>query len=603
MVTIAKLSVGTAQTFWVNWQPGIYYYNFDGTYDFLDAEFIVDVPTISGVTDIGSVFSDNVALTKVDNTDDLQDSPSFYYDSDDNAVYIRLENYESPAGHDLNVGPVYGLSNETYIDEDTETVYESRLRSVVNITRKKDALFFGKITYSDFTVELDNADYFFYILPSWDVYGQPFEVSYGDPELAVSAFDILRTGRIKEYTFEGQNVTLYLEDPRRVLSKDLPVTLLTSDDYSDIDRDEDKYIPICYGECKKVPCRVLDDGAAGATFEFTCADVSYHSDGIYSIDAVYVDGVEVTTNSESLPFGTFTLLAADYNPGQTVTADIKGYMNSSGLLIENPLDIIKDMLTVYLDIQYNSNYFDTTAWEAGTLGKADINYCIFKQTSMLKVIEAIASSFLEGFEITPGNKFTWLTHDDDDDSVFTVEAVDWLEPPKVEYSSDEAISSATVEYAPDWNSGEYKTVINDDNYDTFVRKFRGPNDYKFTTVLTNKSDAESAAEEWDSRYGDVQIFITGEINLNLNKTGNRFLITEDLKFITTEDGKYIIIDKSETTVFDLHPGYNITLEVDGIEIRNKEIVRTDFIGSVKTELLELVINTDDETATIKGRVI
>lgn len=580
MITIIKLSVGTNISFWVNWQPGIYYINFNGNYSFIDSSLLINVPTYSGISEVNSVFSDGDALTQVSNTSDLINGPSFYYDSINNGLYIRLANYDPPNVHTINVGPVYGFSDQTHIDETTGTYYESRLLSTVDVLRKKDPLYFGKMTYSDFTIEADNSDGFFYDVRNWDVYGQPIEVRYGNASESVINFPIIKTGRVKEYSFVGDRFIITAQDTRRILSKTLPTTILSAATYADIDRDEGKYVPIVYGECRGVPCRALDDGATTpSSYTFICADVTDHVAGIKAIDKVYIDGAVVTPASTNLTAGTFTVGSASFAPGNVVTADIKGYVDGSGDLIENPLDIIKDILTTYIDVEYNTNYFNTTIWANATIGKPSVGYCAYKSTTIAKIIEDIGASLLEGLDISPDNKFTWLSHSDGTAPIFKIKAEDWLAMPSVEFSSDEAVSSATVQYSPFWNTGSYKSVIDNDNYATFFSKFKGANDGTFTTVLSAMADAESLAEYISDSYDDVQIFITGQVNLNL----------------TYNEYPYDLIDVNQ--------GDNIDIEIDGIEIRDGKIVRTDFIGRIKAEVIELTLSPEIDKAEIKARYI
>lgn len=580
MITIGELSVGTNLTFWVNWQPGIYYYNFDGNYSFIDSSLLVDVPTISGISAIGSVFSNNEQLVEVFNTDDLVNGPSFYYDEVNNGLYIRLANYAPPGGFTINAGPVYGFATEEYIDESTGTTYESRLQNTVDITRKKDPLFFGKITYKDFNVTLDNADGELYDVQNWDVYGQPLSLSVGEQGQSAGSFTPIVAGRVKEYKFTRDQLEITVQDARRILDRKLPINVVLASAHANADRDLGKFIPVVYGSCRGVPCRALDDGATSpSTYSFACADVTDHTAGIKAINTVYVDGVEVAVSSTNLTAGTFVLAAANYKPGQSVTADVDGCVDGSAALIENPLDIVKDILTTYLPVDYNSNYFDLAAWVSARAGKSSIGLCFHKQETIAKGIEAVGATFLEGFSLTPDGKFTWLRHADANAPLFQIKAEDWMDTPEVEFSSDEALSSATVLYDQFFNTGTYKATINDDGYTEFLQKFKLPQDQTFQTLLTSKTDADAMALDLSTRYGDVQILISGDISTHLENAG------------------YIY------PLLNLKPGDNIDIEVDGIEIRDGRIVRGDFIGRVKAELLELTISPGSETAQIVARFI
>ena len=132
MIPIGQLSVGRELTFWLNYRPGIFYYNFDGIYPLIDPEFLVDVPTIPGVTDVGSVYSDSTQLAEASSIVELDNEPSFYYDQPNNMLYIRLQNYDPPGIHQISGGPVFGFAKTHYVDPVTKTEYESRLLSSSN---------------------------------------------------------------------------------------------------------------------------------------------------------------------------------------------------------------------------------------------------------------------------------------------------------------------------------------------------------------------------------------------------------------------------------------------------------------------------------------
>ena len=576
MTTIARLSVGTELTFWVNYQPGIYYYNFDGDYSFIDSSLLVNVPIFdTPVSDIASVFSDSEPLTQVFNTDDLVNGPSFYYDSADNALYIRLANYDPPSAHLINAGPVYGLANEYYVDADTGTTYASRLLSTVGIERRKDPLFFGKITYSDFSITVDNADGELYDLQNWDVYGQPLSIAIGENTQSAASFTTVRTGTVKEYIFKGDTVEIIVQDSRRVLERDLPVKTVNTTDYANADRDIGKLIPLVYGECRGVPCRVTNDATATTSFSFVACDTDDHSGGVTSIDTVYVDGVSVAFSGTSLTNATFNLASSVYELGKSVTCDMVGFDDVGS----NPLDIAKDILTTYLNVDYNSNYFDLAAWTSATVGKDDIGICLYKKESIAKAMEKIGATFLEGLGVTPDNKFTWKQRSDLNAPIYQVKAEDWLAPPDVEFSSDEAISSASVGYSQFWNTGDFKTTVNDSIYDEFVRKFKKPKDQSFETLYPDKTTADTFAALLIERYSDVQILVYGDISLKLENQGYLF------------------------NPLALQPGDNVDLEIDGIEIIAGTLRTTDIIGRIKAELLEIEIDPETETARIVARYI
>ena len=596
MITVARLAIGQLSNFFVNWRPGIYQLQLDGVYNFIASQLLIDVPTFTEIREIGSVFVDNAPLASAQNTDELTQGPSFFYEVPTRTLFVRLPDYDAPLNHRMVIGPNYAFATDHYIDEVTGQEFDGRLNSTFNIEKSKDPLFFGRLRYQDFTLEIENGDGFFYQIQDWDIFGQPVSISVGEQLQNQADFVTIKTGRVRDYSFIGERVIMNIEDSRRTLDRNVPETLITTDDYPTVKRGKGKYKPLVYGRCLNVPCQPLDDDARDAQdrpraefYTFSCADTTYHS--IMAVRLVYVDGAEVDVHSVDLDEGTFTLrntFASGennldvYKPGQRVTADIDGYTDTTGTavtLIENPLDVVRDLIQNYLQVPFGSLFYDVTTWNEARQNQPAINYCIDRRIKLQVVIQQICSSLLNGIDIDVDNRLTWLRRADSDRSMYYVAAEDWVSPPDIVFDSSESISSALVEYNRDWATGDPQTVENNDYFEDFVQKFKGPKDGTFETVLTDDLDAEALAARIANAFQDVQIFIEGDVNINVEHPRSPILFSE------------------------LRPGDNLGLEVDDIQIINKKIVRSQFLSLFTCELINISINTETETASIRARFI
>lgn len=510
-VVIVELDIGNLQDFWANWRAGCWVVNFSLDYDSDPeiADAFLNTLTVHEVINIGSVLSDGVQLTLVSSTAEVQSNEqSFYWDADTKDLYIHLENGDEPSLHSVNVGEVIGIAN--FAGTHNTQPYESRLVGLPSVSKSRDPLFYGKISFDGGNVTVDNRDGEFDRRgESWDIFGNAARILVGFDELGYADFEKAFTGYIEGVRIGPENMEAQLIDRRKSLSKKIPDAVFDQTTYPNLkDENVGKTIPVGYGVMLDVPAVCTnEEESSPSTYAFKLFDMRYH-DAINEITAVYVDGAEVTPDSTDLVNATFELLDADYDPGDTVTVDCKGYEDMTGALIENALDIIKDLLTIYFPIYYTATYFNTSEWETAEALAPDINLFVEKPTEIIELIEEISTSVFGLFIIQDNGLYTYRIYDADREISQFISRDELLEVPVVEYDPTEVLTSTYVGYAKRWNEDDSPYLHDTSQEQDIFERFKVKREETFDTLLTNSTDAQTFSDRVLALSGDVRRIFT-----------------------------------------------------------------------------------------------
>lgn len=173
--------------------------------------------------------------------------------------------------------------------------------------------------------------------------------------------------------------------------------------------------------------------------------------------------------------------------------DFSGYVDALGNLIDNPMDIIRDLLTTYYPVSYNANFFDTGEWEVAKAASSDVHFFADKPVEIEKIIEEICgSTFISIIPLTDGrytaryfNPYAPVVQS------FTKEKLLEIPSPTVDYDSTKMLRYVRVGYDRDWaESGDeaFKYYPYDSGEERVSRM------QTFPTLLTNAADAQAFAE-------------------------------------------------------------------------------------------------------------
>ena len=168
---LVEIDLGNLQTKWFNHRPGVWYWQFDtfrataqhsylrGNFGF--GSYLRSVTGQSGIfdrpVDIQSVKVDGVLYTKnTSRVNVVEANKSFFYDKNTTRLYVHFDNFDKPSLHAVIVGQLMGLSNRAININDI--YYEPLLEGVPTISKKKDSLYFGIVSF-------DGGNYLIVIAP------------------------------------------------------------------------------------------------------------------------------------------------------------------------------------------------------------------------------------------------------------------------------------------------------------------------------------------------------------------------------------------------------------------------------------------------------
>lgn len=212
------------------------------------------------------------------------------------------------------------------------------------------------------TLSIDNAngDRDAWLNRKWN--GRAVAIYFGDPSWPFADFRKISTGIIAELRADGLNRLGFVI---RGMEYELQQTITS---YYSSGPADGQVIPLCFGECKQVPCVVTNT---------TTHEYQVHDGAIQAIDAVYENGASVSFTAD-LPSGKFTLTGA---PTGTITADIQG-AKFSGTYRSGLTELINALVGEYSTITASITPTDTT-----TTG-----IFINSETDALTIIQALAQS-------------------------------------------------------------------------------------------------------------------------------------------------------------------------------------------------------------------
>ena len=570
-VVLAELDIGQEQEFFVNYTAGVWYVNFDVAYSLIDNTLLNGV-TSQDITNVGSVISDGVRLVSVSSIAlCFTTDSSFYYTNTDNELYVHLPSGFSPEDHEVIIGVSWGFRKGGQTSIYNDFLYEDRLLNIGSISTQKDPSFFGVLAFNSFSIDIVNM----YTDPNAeggpfddfaianDVYGGEGRIFVGLDGDDRADFKQVSQGLMENPTVGENNLQIKLQDSRKKLLRSIPTNTFEQTTYPDLNDDNvGKPIPLTYGEIRNAPviCTNEEEGGAPAHFSFKLADVSDHTNGIKSIDTVYVDGVSKATSATDLTNATFTIATANYDPGDDVTCDFKGFVDDGSNLIENAHDIIVDIMGLYASQPFISDIFNVSHWDRNK--SPDIILNIDSKQKIIDVIGNITSNAILGtFNVEDDGRYALRIFDKNQASLNTIMRVDLENTPTVNYNNTKVVSSVVIGYNQDYGENEFRLLEDKSQETAIFKKFRIYNEEQFDTYLKNSTAAQIFADTIFDFNGDVEA---------------TFTLSTGYEFINRELGDIITV-----------------------ELRRSN---TTFIGNVKCEIIGKTYNLNRHMLEYKCRI-
>jgi len=583
-VVLVELDIGRKQQNWLNYCAGIWYYRFNsftrnqdhsfGYGNFLFGPFLSSEKMDSGIIfnpfDVGSCFVDGEEyVNEVSSIVNLiSTNKSWYYDRNETEFYLHIDKFGDPRLHRVLLGITIALSNKA--KHINGGFYEPRVKGIFVIDKSKDPLEFGVIRFDGGNLTLNNEDGFFDSFTRSIIFGQPVVTRYGidgfdGTEMDYADYKKIATTYIEDISIGWKHCTLSLIDYRKKLSRKLPIHNFDKNTYPYLaDKNEGKPVPLGYGTVynQLVIC-TNEEEPSPANYSFKVCDISDHPYGIKDIIQVYVGGAKVTHSNENITDATFTLSSTDYSPGKKVTCDYEGYVNGSSDLIENSLDVLEDLLYVYLDIAYNSTNYDTAEWAAIKSSTKNIGFSINDYEEINCIISNIALSNFANFIIRDDGRYTFRILDRAAAAEETVYLDEYFDEPVIEYAGSRFLSSVKIGYAKDYENKEYRWYVKDDLEAEIVAEYKKHRSIEPETYLVNETDAQWLAE----KYMDLMRSVRGIITTRTGVQNNEFEIG---------DIKNLVLDRRDR-------GWEGSLKTEIIGLQK------DLLGTGKVTIKGLVL--------------
>ncbi len=518
-------------TFVTNVGAGAYFSSFANIYSWIDAAFLDAGYILPSVTLISSMKSDEGFYVQAGTSAECIATPgTFYFDTTTKGCWIHRFDNNNPRNYPLLYGATHGYSKGPAKPYYNDIEYDGRLKSIPNISRSKSDYYTATSRNEGGTVIMSNADGELDTLAKdQTVLGNACRCKIGLSHYNYESFYTSFTGFIRKVTPGKTDVRFEIKQNIEKLKIPVPPNSYRVADLIYLDDGNDgKPIPLVYGSVRDHEVVCLNETESTPTFyAFRVADTTYHS--IKAIDHayVYIDDIqtEVTIASTDLDAGTFTLAAADYDPGQKVTVDMRGFVDGAGDLIENALDVIKDLIVNFTSARDTALYFNTSYWDdtaAYTVGLA-----IDDDTDIEKVIEEITQKgTLAHFQIDDDGRYSCVIFDSAGAIDHTLGEYDLTEVGEPEYDQSQLVSELVINYDRQISSGKPRVLVNtdykEDNnwlYETFSRK-------TIETIISGAGDAADFGEAFQALYGvpRTTVDVTTSLMTALYRIGARVQI-------------------------------------------------------------------------------
>lgn len=429
---------------------------------------------------------------------------SWYFDSATQNLYIHFDSF-LPWWYfySVELGLSSGYSDKGY--NSGLTYYPPYIESEIKLSEKVDSDFYGIDKYVPIDIDLLN-DGSLDGLAQSDLYGKQAIIYLGFEGLdnGFDDFEKIKVGIIESIpTVRKDTVTITLNDPRKFLSRKVPINRVTKTDYANLsDDDDNRPKPLPFGDIRGAePICLNSEEGSPASYTFLLGDTED-----YSLDStqptVYVNGASTAITAYTPASGTFTMAPANYDPeSDDIWVNFKGIYD--GELIEKGTDIIELLLSQFLNIEYISDNYDQAQWATATSAVYEVCYYIDEEISVADVCQEIAQSCRGFFKQTRAGLWTFLFEDNSAAVSDTIYKEDILNDVTAEYDTSRYISSGVVKYSPHWASGKFLRIVEDDYESAAYQKYKRYRSREWETIISNETDAVDFGDKLVSKYDEI----------------------------------------------------------------------------------------------------
>ena len=447
--------------------------------------------------DIGSVIVKDVSYIRVKTLPELRiQEQSFFYDVDTTELYIHFDRWRKPVGYRsldfITVGEVNGFCNLVdplrgcYYDN---IYFDPRIISVPSLSKKKDRLFYGLVSFGGGDINFSNSDGFFDTWRDKNIFNQAVRIFMGfEGDEREDMFQVF-SGSVDSRSWDFSTFKIKVVDSRKKLSNPIPVNNLNTTDFPLLDDgDVDKFKPIIYGTVYGAEAICVNPTATAPTdYDFLIMDTEHHN--MAEVHTVYIDEVVLDPGnwSANLANGTITIDRASYDD-EDVTVDV------TGVNISNSTSVVIDLLSSYASLEFIPTNFNTLEFERAVSRSRAVRLYIDKTTPLIKAIEQCCVASDTAFLIQDDGKMTMRYFHADREPNREIQKDEWIGDPDVKDNEDVFLSSCVIEYNKNEDSGDYYRHLNTDYEAEVLKKYKGLKSKEFPTILATKAGAIAKSE-------------------------------------------------------------------------------------------------------------
>lgn len=281
---------------------------------------------------------------------------SYFWDQAAGRVYVHATADALPSGKTLQAVVSFAFSTEGRVYEGR--YYDPRIKSFPSLSMRVERMFGDPGQLGSGAMVYENGDGFFDSLSGlqWDAGRIVLKMSIDNPyppfaEATYSEFDTVGTWIVKEWSKSDTEFTVNFEEVKAATKVKIPLDHFTRDEFPYM-REEDvgKVKPIAWGQ-------ILDIAPICVHLGEKRFRVAGHAiQGFFGIrmkSAVsgYWVNTDFTTKNNSL--AEFTVTGDEgkndyWDMKAEMAVDFFGKVNPDGSLMDNPADVVKDVLMTYL---------------------------------------------------------------------------------------------------------------------------------------------------------------------------------------------------------------------------------------------------------------
>lgn len=496
----------------------------------------------------------------------ISDQQSFYFDIDNQILYIHIEHDHCQLTVNTNYTYRYaiGLTNDKprYFYDIPFYPYISDLSS---IEKEVDKFDYDELTLLVDTITFNNRSGFFNQFQDAPLYGNIMILKTGEEGDEYTDLVERLIFYIEDYDLSAEEFSVDIQDIRSIDTLDIPSETFSQDDYEYLDDDDDdEIIPFVCGPVIGVPGTCInpnnitkytdsDGNTAYVDPQFIFCSVVSEFTTVYIEDSDSDTGYTALTAAElaecswdydadpcilTIPFDLVCDSDEDVDDDDTYTvsdvkADLTGLANSYGS------DPIKQLSERYLGVSYDEDNYDIDTWETEEKYLAPIGWYLDSQQSIYEWFadfQCLSSvGFRFDFDATRRRKI--LVDNPNRDVKYTIPNVHVgnILTADGEKDIDEIYNIIDLKYNVDQEDTDtYDEVVNED-YLTESETIHGGiiSEYDKTIGVLDDTEASNRAaiqaeddsfvrnnftiELWGEKYFDIDLYDVLEVELTLEQ--------------------------------------------------------------------------------------